>query len=173
MRCTSLFIDMYLNTNSFARSAVAHACGVQTPFSNLWGVLVCMLSLLFATPFLKHTPTACLASVIIVGVMGLIDVTPITQGYDMGISALGDVVVVAGTFVSVLVFGVEEGLLIGIIVHLLITVAKQARPTITVTAVEPPRSLLPSIDGSIEGVEVQARGPVLVVEILGPLHYIR
>jgi len=65
----------YPVSGSFSRSAVNLAAGGQTGLSNVFSSGVVMIVLLFFAPWLYHLPQAVLASIIMMAVLGLLNVS--------------------------------------------------------------------------------------------------
>jgi len=173
------FLRGFAVTGSMARTAVANACGVHTPFANLWSVGVCTAALLFFTDALRYTPQAALASVIIVGVLGIVDVHSIKEAIMLGPEAYSDALLNSLTFIAVLCLGVEEGLVLGMLAHLCYMVYRQADPLIIARGMKlvtqsgnntNSQSGIPNQDsGSPVALAV---GTAVHIEVIGPVHYI-
>ncbi|PID87508.1 sodium-independent anion transporter [Candidatus Gracilibacteria bacterium] len=112
---------------SFSRSAVNIRAGAVTPLSSIISGIMVGITLLFLTPLLYHLPQATLAAIIIVAVSALIKVKPIIKAYNIQKS---DGVIAFLTFVLTLIFSpnIENGLIIGVMLSLLVFVYKSMRP---------------------------------------------
>ena len=107
------------------RSAVNNAAGARTQLASIITAVCITLALLFLTPMFYFIPKAVLGVVIVVAVYGLIDFKEVTHLWRV---KKEDLALLALTFVSTLIVGVKEGILIGIAVSLLWFLAKTTRP---------------------------------------------
>ena len=110
---------------SFSRSAVHAEAGSTSPYSLVVVAAWIFLTLLFLTEYLYYLPTATLAAIIILAVLGLFDFTLVkhlrkTKQSDMWLLLL--------TFFSTLVIGIVEGILIGVLFSLGLFIYLTTRP---------------------------------------------
>ena len=110
---------------SFSRSAVHAEAGSTSPYSLVVVAAWIFLTLLFLTEYLYYLPTATLAAIIILAVLGLIDFTLVkhlrkTKQSDMWLLLL--------TFFSTLIVGSVEGILIGVVFSLGLFLYLTTRP---------------------------------------------
>lgn len=119
----------YPVSGSFSRSAVNLQAGAVTGLSSVITSLVVIITLLFFTPLLYHLPQAVLASVIMMAVIGLVNVSGFVhawraQWYDGAISVI--------TFIATLALAphLEEGIYIGVGLSLAVFLFKCMRPRV-------------------------------------------
>ncbi|XKL67148.1 hypothetical protein PGB90_010568 [Kerria lacca] len=112
---------------AFTRSAVSNASGVRTPFSNFYSALITILALTFLTPWFRYIPKATLAAVLIAAVLVLIDFEIVTVLWKF---CRRDLIIVILTLILCLYFGIEIGLLIGVLCNLFHLLYLWARPKI-------------------------------------------
>ena len=112
---------------SFSRSSVNYQSGARTPVSSLVCVAVILLVLLFLTPLFARLPQAVLAAVVILFVMGLIDLKSIVRHWKF---YREDGVTELVTVATVLAFGVETGLIAGVLLSIAFFVRRSSRPHI-------------------------------------------
>ncbi|MBU2885872.1 sulfate permease [Gilvimarinus agarilyticus] len=122
----SLF-SSFPTTGSFSRSAVNDAAGAKTTVALFFSALVVLLVLLFLTPLFYYLPSAILASIIIVSVLGLIDIEEVktlwrTDKYDFAMLMV--------SFVGTIMFGIEWGILFGVLLSLVVLIYKASIPHI-------------------------------------------
>ena len=122
----SLF-QSYPVTGGFSRSAVNEQSGAHTPLASIVSATLVALTLLFLTPLFYHLPYAILASIIIVSVSGLVDISYISTLWKTNKVELG--LLLATGFVT-LVFGMVLGIASGIILSILILLLRAATPHI-------------------------------------------
>ena len=120
----------YPVSGSFSRSAVNLQAGAVSGLSSVITSLVVIVALLFFTPLLYHLPQAVLASVIMMAVIGLVNVTGFihawrAQWYDGAISII--------TFIATLALAphLEKGIYIGVSLSLAVFLYKSMRPTVS------------------------------------------
>ena len=114
---------------SFSGSSVNHQSGARTPVSSLICVLVILAVLMVATPLFKDLPQATLAAIVIVSVVGLIDLASVVRHWRV---YREDGVTELVTFVTVLAFGVEGGLIAGVLLSIAFFVRRSSRARVTV-----------------------------------------
>ena len=117
----------YPISGSFSRSAVNLQAGARTGLSSVFTSFAVIIVLIFFTPLLYHLPQPVLASIIMMAVMGLINVSGFVhawqaQWYDGLISII--------TFVCTLLFAphLDRGIMIGVVLSLLVFLYKSMRP---------------------------------------------
>ena len=120
----------YPISGSFSRSAVNLQSGAVSGLSSVITSIVVIVALLFFTPLLYYLPQAVLASVIMMAVIGLVNVTGFihawrAQWYDGAISII--------TFIATLILApnLEEGIYIGVSLSLAVFLYKSMRPTVS------------------------------------------
>ncbi|MBF0229845.1 MAG: SulP family inorganic anion transporter [Desulfamplus sp.] len=119
----------YPTSGSFSRSAVNLQAGAITGLSSVFTSLVVVITMLFLTPLLYHLPQSVLASVIMMAVIGLINVSGFVhawkaQWYDGAISVI--------TFIATLAFAphLDKGIMVGVVLSLSVFLYKSMRPTV-------------------------------------------
>jgi len=119
----------YPVSGSFSRSAVNLQAGAVTGLSSVISSLVVVVALLFFTPLLYHLPQAVLASVIMMAVIGLVNVSGFmhawkAQWYDGAISII--------TFIATLILAphLEKGIYIGVVLSMFVFLYKSMRPKV-------------------------------------------
>ncbi len=119
----------YPTSGSFSRSAVNLQAGAVSGLSSVFTSLTVVIVLLFFTPLLYHLPQSVLASVIIMAVIGLVNVSGFVhawkaQWYDGAISII--------SFTCTLGFAphLDKGIMIGVVLSLIVFLYKSMRPTV-------------------------------------------
>lgn len=102
----------YPTSGSFSRSAVNIGAGAKTGMSSVITGLVVLITLLFLTPMLYHLPSAVLAAVIMMAVIGLINFGAVKHAWK---ACKHDGIASMVTFVATLGFAphLEEGIMVG------------------------------------------------------------
>jgi sulfate permease, SulP family len=114
---------------SFSRSSVNVSAGARTPVSALFCMAFIVATLLWLTPAFALLPHAALAAIVIMSIFDFIDFTPIVRHWAF---YRHDSITHVVTLFGVLLFGVERGLLAGILVAVALFVRQSSRPHIAV-----------------------------------------
>lgn len=116
-------------TGSISRSAVNYAAGANTPLASVITALLLAVLLLTPNAWLAWLPLPALAATIIIAVFGMLDVTTPREAwrYDRA-----DAVAWLVTFSGVLLLGVEEGVMLGVVLSLGTVIWRASRPHIAV-----------------------------------------
>lgn len=119
----------YPVTGGFARSVVNFSAGANTPAAGVVSAIFMAVVVAVATSWFYYLPHAVLAATIIVAVMSLIDFKTLQQSwhYDRA-----DAISLILTFLGVIFFGVEEGIVIGVVLSLAVVVWRSSRPHMAV-----------------------------------------
>ena len=119
------FFQSYPATASFSRSAINGEAGAKTNLSALFAVGLVVLTLLFLTPLFFYLPNAVLASIIMVSVFNLID---ISYAKNLWNNRKDEFVILLVTFLITLFVGIPQGVLIGVLCSLLLMVYRTSNP---------------------------------------------
>lgn len=119
------FFQAYSVTGSFSRSAINFGAGAKTPLSLIISVALVVLTLLFFTPLFYYLPSAVLASIIMVSVVGLINIKypKVLWKYSRD-----EFILLLFTFAITLFLGIKEGILWGVLFSLLLMVYRTSKP---------------------------------------------
>ena len=123
------FFQSFVSSSSFSRSAVNFNAGANTLLSTVFASLVVALTLLFLTPVFYFLPKTVIAAIIIVAVSGLFDYkTPLALWkYNKS-----DAVVTLVTFLMTIIFGIEEGILTGVLLSIGFVIYNSTKPNVAV-----------------------------------------
>lgn len=114
-------------TGGFSRSVVNFDAGAQTPAAGVFTALGILLTALLLTPALYFVPQATLAATIVVAVLSLVDLSIFRRTWYY---SKADFIAGVVTVIVTLAYGVEAGLLSGVLVSLLLFLFKTSRPHI-------------------------------------------
>lgn len=106
------FFQAIPSSGSYSRSAINDEAGGKTTISSIITVLMIIISLLFLTSYFYYIPKAVLAAIILVSVFGLINFKE--AKYLLALRRREFIVMII-TFFGTLIFGVELGIFIGVI----------------------------------------------------------
>uniref|UniRef100_T1HB95 STAS domain-containing protein n=1 Tax=Rhodnius prolixus TaxID=13249 RepID=T1HB95_RHOPR len=110
------FIGAMPVSGSFSRSAVNSSCDVKTPLAGIYTAMLVLLALLFLTPYFYYIPRAALSAIIITAVVYMIEFEVILPMWKHNRK---DIIPALGTFVSALCFGIEFGLICGLLIDMI------------------------------------------------------
>jgi sulfate permease, SulP family len=133
----------YPVTGGFARSVVNFSAGANTPAAGVVSAILMAIVVAVATSWFYYLPHAVLAATIIVAVIGLIDFKTLQQSwhYDRA-----DAISLILTFLGVIFLGVEEGIVIGVVLSLAVVVWRSSRPHMAVVGRVPGTEHFRNID---------------------------
>lgn len=121
-------------TGGFARSVVNFDAGAQTPAAGVFTAVGILVAALLLTPALYFVPQATLSATIVVAVLSLVDLSILRSTWAYSRSDIAAVVV---TLLVTLAAGVEEGLVAGVALSLLLYLYKTSRPHIAEVGLVP------------------------------------
>ncbi len=133
----------YPVTGGFARSVVNFSAGANTPVAGVISAIFMAIVVAVATSWFYYLPHAVLAATIIVAVIGLIDFKTLQHSwhYDRA-----DALSLILTFFGVIFLGVEEGIVIGVVLSLAVVVWRSSRPHMAVVGRVPGTEHFRNID---------------------------
>jgi SulP family sulfate permease len=159
------FFQAFPTTGGFSRTAVNDQTGAKTGMASIISAGLIILTLLFLTPLFYFLPKAILASVIMVAVFGLID---IKEAIRLWKNYRPDFWMLAVTFVGTLALGIEEGVLIGVVLSLAMMIYETARPHYAILGKIPDKPHYKNIS-RFDNLEV--RKDVLIIRFDARLYY--
>ncbi|MEX2585242.1 MAG: solute carrier family 26 protein [Balneolaceae bacterium] len=112
-------------TGGFSRTAVNDQAGAISTLASVITALLIGVTVLFLTPLFYYLPKAVLAAIIVVAVAGLFD---FREARHLWKSDRRDLLMLLATFVSTLLFGIEEGILTGVVLSLVLVIYSSSRP---------------------------------------------
>lgn len=125
----SAFVGAMPVAGGFARSMVNFDAGARTQAAAIVTAAWVALGALFFTGLLSDLPKAVLAAIIVVAVFQLIDLDGLRRAWSYD---RGDAIAQGATIISVLMFGIEEGLMVGVALGAGFFLYKTSRPHIAV-----------------------------------------
>lgn len=136
------FTGGYPVTGGFSRSLVNYAAGAQTPVASIITAVLIALSLIFFTPLFYAIPQATLAAIILVAIAGLVDIETIKRvwQYDKR-----DAAALLTTFAAALAIGIENGILVGAGLSLLLFIWRTSDPHVAVLGKLPDKACYKNI----------------------------
>lgn len=151
-------------TGGFARSVVNFAAGAQSPLAGIVSAVLMAVVLVGLTSWFETLPQAVLAATILVAVVGLIDFEPLRHAwhYDRA-----DAVAFLGTFLGVVLIGVEPGIALGVGLSLAAMLWRSSQPHMAIVGRMPGTEHF----RNVERHAVQTRPDLLIVRIDESLYF--
>ncbi|MGM0442107.1 MAG: SulP family inorganic anion transporter [Elusimicrobiota bacterium] len=112
---------------SFSCSAVNEQTGSETALTHVFAATVILLTLIFLTPLFYYLPYASLAAVVIGAAVNLIDFKSVKFLYK---TKRRDSIIAGITFITTLIIGIQEGILLGVVASLLALLYRQSNPNV-------------------------------------------
>lgn len=142
----------------FSRTVVNAEAGAQTPLAGIFSAVLIAGILVFSTGLFQALPIAVLAATIMVAATGLLDIKAFTHIWRFD-HAEG--LAFGGTALGVVLFGVENGVLVGIALSLATLVWRASHPHIAVLGRVPDTEHF----RNVERFEVETRPGLLIVRV--------
>lgn len=121
------FFKSFPVTGGFSRSAVNDQSGAKTGLASLISAALIILTLLFLTDYFYYLPNAVLSAIILVAVYGLID---FKEAKHLWKNDKQDFFLFIITAIFTLLVGIEEGILIGVILSIIMLIYRVSNPHI-------------------------------------------
>lgn len=119
----------FVVTGSISRSAVNYAAGANTPLATLFSAGLIAVALCVPNAWLSLIPLPAMAATIVVAVVGMIDVSTLSESWRHDRS---DAATLIATTAGVLLLGVEEGVLIGVVLSFASLIWRSSHPHIAI-----------------------------------------
>jgi sulfate permease, SulP family len=121
------FVGGFATDGSLSKSSVADAAGQRTQMAALINAAFVLLTMLVLASLFENLPAATLGAVVIDAMVGLIELGPIRRYLRVN---RPDWVFAMGAMIGILAFGIMQGILIGVVLSLLLLVARSSKPGI-------------------------------------------
>lgn len=119
------FFKSFPVTGGFSRTAVNDQAGAKTGFASIISASLIILTLLFFTSYFYYLPNSVLAAIIIVAVYGLID---FKEAKHLFHTDKMDFILFIIAAIGTLILGIEEGILVGVVVSLGVLIYRVSYP---------------------------------------------
>ena len=123
------FFQAIPSSGSFTRSAVNNEAGAQSGIASIFTASLIGLTLVFLTPLFYFLPKAILAAIILLSVKSLFE---FEEAKHLWHSNKGDFLMMLTTFIVTLALGIEEGVLAGVVLSIMVVLYKSAKPHMAV-----------------------------------------
>jgi len=159
------FFQSYPNTGGFSRTAVNDQAGAKTPLAGFFSAILVGLSVLFLTSAFYYLPKAVLASIIMVAVFKLIDIQGARYLWK---ARREDFFMMLATFIATLALGIQNGILLGVLLSLGMVIYRSAYPHVAVLGRIPGTMHFRNLN---RFPEAEQRADVLVVRFDAQLYF--
>jgi len=119
------FSSGFVTGGSLSRTSLTLASGGRTQVPALLNAGLVILTLLFLMPFFQNLPSATLAAVVIIAISALIVPSYFRRLYRVGRAEFWYALI---TLLGVLLFGIMEGVLLGVALSLFVLIRRVTRP---------------------------------------------
>lgn len=137
------FFQAMPTSASFTRSAINNEAGARTTIASLVTFAIILLTLLFLTPIFYYLPKAILAAIILLAIRSLIE-------YEKAIylwkKHRREFLLMLATFITTLTFGIEEGVIAGVVLSIVNVLNRSSTPDITILGIVPGKTYYRSIE---------------------------
>jgi len=123
------FFQALPTSGSFTRSAINNDSGAQSGIASIFTAIIIGLTLLFFTPYFYYLPKAVLAAIILLAVKSLFD---FNEGKHLWKTDRPDFFMMLATFLVTLILGIEEGVMAGVVLSILMVLYRSSRPHLAV-----------------------------------------
>jgi len=137
------FFSSYAGSGSFTRSGINYDSGAQTPLSAIFAAVILMVIVVMIAPLTAYLPVAAMGGVILLVAYNLIDFHHIKNIFKTNQSESAIFVV---TFLSTLFLELEFAIYTGVLLSLIMFLAKTSKPNITLLAPDDSESRRPFVN---------------------------
>jgi sulfate permease, SulP family len=155
----------FATDGSLSKSSVADAAGQKSQMSSLINALFVLLTMLFLASLFENLPAATLGAVVIDAMLGVVTFGPMRRYLRVN---RADWVFFMGAMLGILFFGIIQGILIGVVLSLLLLIARASKPAIRRLGRDPTADVYVNVD-RYDGLELVPG--LLVLRIDGPLFF--
>ncbi|MBE9563232.1 MAG: SulP family inorganic anion transporter, partial [Proteobacteria bacterium] len=127
------FMSSYAGSGSFTRSGLNYESGAKTPFSAIFAAIFLMIIVLLIAPLTAYLPIAAMGGIILLVAYNLIDFHHISQVLKFSKS---ESAILLTTFFATLFFELEFAIYLGVLLSLILFLAKTSTPSIPTLALD-------------------------------------
>ncbi|MDH5613003.1 MAG: SulP family inorganic anion transporter [Gammaproteobacteria bacterium] len=127
------FFSSYAGSGSFTRSGINYDAGAQTPLSAIFAAVMLMIIVLLIAPLTAYLPIAAMGGIILLVAYKLIDFHHITQILTLSKSESS---ILLTTFFATLFLELEFAIYMGVLLSLVLFLAKTSTPQIPVLSID-------------------------------------
>ena len=127
------FFSSYAGSGSFTRSGVNYTAGAQTPLSAIFAAVILAMIILLIAPITRYLPTAAMGGIILLVAYNLVDLKTIKKVFETSRSESS---ILLTTFLSTLFLELEFAIYLGVMLSLVIFLARTSIPHVVSLATE-------------------------------------
>jgi high affinity sulfate transporter 1 len=158
-------IGGFVNDGSLSKTSVADTAGQRTQLAALINAGFVLLTMLFLASLFKNLPSAALGAVVIDSMVGLITFVDLKRYFRVN---RPDWFCYLGAMLGLLFLGIIQGVLIGVVLSLLLLIARASKPSIRVLHWDPAAR---TYVGADDGDDHPQEPGLLIVRVDGPLFF--
>jgi sulfate permease, SulP family len=155
----------FATDGSLSKTSVADAAGQKSQMASLINALFVLLTMLFLASLFENLPAATLGAVVIDAMLGVVTFGPMRRYFKVN---RADWVFFMGALLGILFFGIIQGILIGVVLSLLLLIARASKPAVRRLGRDPTTDVYVNVD-RYDGLELVPG--LLVLRIDGPLFF--
>jgi SulP family sulfate permease len=125
------FFSSYAGSGSFTRSGINYQAGARTPMAAIFAAILLMLMVLLIAPLTAYLPVAAMGGVILLVAYGLIDFHHIKNTIT---GSRSETAILLVTFFATLFLELEFAIYLGVLLSLVLFLARTSRPQIVTLA---------------------------------------
>jgi SulP family sulfate permease len=130
---TGSFFSSYAGSGSFTRSGINYDAGARTPFSAIFAAILLMIIVLLIAPLTAYLPIAAMGGIILLVAYNLVDFHHIKQTLTFSKSESS---ILLTTFFATLFLELEFAIYLGVLLSLILFLAKTSTPRIPSLSVD-------------------------------------
>ena len=127
------FFSSYAGSGSFTRSGVNYAAGAKTPLSAIFAAFILMVIILSIAPLTAYLPVAAMGGVILIVAYKLIDFHRIREILK---NSKSESAIFLTTFLATLLLELEFAIYLGVLLSLVVFLARTATPEIATLSID-------------------------------------
>jgi len=125
------FFSSYAGSGSFTRSGINYSAGAKTPMSAIFAAIILMLIILLIAPLTAYLPVSAMGGVILIVAYNLIDIHHIEMILK---NSKSETAILLTTFFATLFLELEFAIYMGVLLSLIIFLARTSTPEIITLA---------------------------------------
>ena len=131
------FFSSYAGSGSFTRSGINFEAGAKTPLSAIFAAIFLVVIVLLIAPLTAYLPIAAMGGIILLVAYNLIDFRHIKKTLSFSVS---ESAILITTFLATLFLELEFAIYLGVLLSLILFLAKTSTPNVPVLSVDPSAS---------------------------------
>jgi MFS superfamily sulfate permease-like transporter len=159
------FVGGFATDGSLSKTSVADLAGQKTQMASLVNAVFVLLTMLFLASLFENLPAATLGAVVIDAMLGMVTFGPMRRYFRVN---RADWLFFMGAMFGILFIDIIHGILIGVVLSLLLLIARASKPGIRRLGREPKLDVWVAVD-RYSGLELVPG--VVVVRMGGPLFF--